>query len=66
MTFLQSGTPELVANMDIQGELKRMAEQVGFAWIEAAARELASLESGMRRNLLRSLALDSMVVGLEK
>jgi DNA polymerase-3 subunit delta' len=66
ITFLQSGTPELIANADIQTELKRIAEQVGFAWIEAAARELAAFESGMRRNLLRSLALDSMTVGLEK
>jgi DNA polymerase-3 subunit delta' len=66
MTFLQSGTPELVANTDIQPELKRMAEQVGFPWLEAAARELASFESGMRRNLLRSLALDSMVTSLER
>ena len=66
ITFLQSGTPELVANTDIQGELKRMAEQVGFPWIEAAARELATFESGMRRNLLRSLALDSMVTSLER
>ena len=64
--FLQAGTPELVANADIQAELKRMAEQSGFEWIETAARELAGFESGMRRNLLRSLALDSMAVGLER
>ena len=66
VTFLQSGTPELVANTDIQAELKRMAEQISFPWIEAAARELAGFESGMRRNLLRSLALDSMVTSLER
>jgi DNA polymerase-3 subunit delta' len=66
ITFIQSGTPELVANTDIKQELGRMAEQVGFPWIEAAARELAAFESGMRRNLLRSLALDSMVTSLER
>src|SRR3954470_22626681 len=66
LTFLRSGTPELLSNIDIAPELKRLAEQVNFEWIEAAARELAGFESGMRRNLLRSLALDSMVVGLEK
>jgi len=66
ITFLQSGTPELVANTDSQTELKRMADQISFPWIEAAARELAALESGMRRNLLRSLALDSMVTSLER
>ena len=46
--------------------MKRVSEQIGFLWIEAAARELASFESGMRRNLLRSLALDSMVTSLER
>jgi DNA polymerase-3 subunit delta' len=66
VTFLRSGTPELVSNTDIAPELKRLAEHVSFEWIEAAARELAGFESGMRRNLLRSLALDSMVVGLER
>src|SRR4051812_9030360 len=66
VTFLRSSTPELVSNTDISPELKRLADQVSFEWIEAAARELAGFESGMRRNLLRSLALDSMIVGLEK
>ena len=66
VTYLRSGTPELIANTDIAAELKRLAEQVTFEWIEATARELAGFESGMRRNLLRSLALDSMVVGLER
>src|SRR3954470_22390525 len=66
VTFLQSGTPELVANTDIQPELKRIAEQAGFPSIEAVARGLASFEWGMRRNLLRSLALDSMVTSLER
>jgi len=66
LTFLRSGTPELLSNIDIATELKRLAEQVNFEWIEAAARELAGFESGMRRNLLRSLALDSMVTSLER
>jgi hypothetical protein len=35
-----------------------------MAWIEATARELVEVEQGMRRNLLRSLALDSLAIGM--
>ena len=65
MLFLKSGTPELVRNQDIQTELARMAEGVDFAWIVAAVQRLGEMESGMRRNLLRSLALDSFATALE-
>ncbi|MGD0181497.1 MAG: DNA polymerase III subunit delta', partial [Terriglobales bacterium] len=64
-TFLNSGTPELVRNTDIQSELKGLAELADFAWIAAASERLAEVERGMRRNLLRSLSLDSFAVGLE-
>ena len=63
--FLRSGTPELVRNIDIQPELARMAAGVDFAWIVGATRRLGELEGGMRRNLLRSLALDSFATALE-
>jgi DNA polymerase-3 subunit delta' len=33
-------------------------------WIDSAARALVQVEQGMRRNLLRSLSLDAMAVGL--
>jgi DNA polymerase-3 subunit delta' len=66
LMFLKSGTPELVRNTDIAGELKRLAGAVDFAWIAAAAQRVGEVESGMRRNLLRSLSLDAMVAGLEK
>ncbi len=65
MLFLRSGTPELVRNQDIQPELARMAESVDFAWIVTAVQRLGELESGMRRNLLRSLALDTFATSLE-
>lgn len=65
MLFLQSGTPELVRNTDIAGELKRLAAVVDFGWIARAAQAAGEVESGMRRNLLRSLSLDAMVLGLE-
>ncbi len=66
MLFLRSGTPELVRNQDIQPELGRMAQQVEFEWIVNATQRLGELESGMRRNLLRSLALDNFATALER
>jgi len=66
MLFLRSGTPELVRNQDIQPELARMAQQAEFEWIVTAAQRLSELERGMRRNLLRSLALDNFATALER
>lgn len=66
LAFLNSGTPELVRNTDIQAELKRLAESVDFAWIALAADRLAEVERGMRRNLLRSLSLDAFATALER
>jgi DNA polymerase-3 subunit delta' len=60
-----AGTPALVRNLDISGELERMAGGLTVDWIEAAARALVQVEQGMRRNLLRSLSLDAMAVSLE-
>ncbi len=65
MLFLRSGTPELVRNQDIAPELARMAGQVEFDWIVSATQRLGEMESGMRRNLLRSLALDNFATALE-
>ena len=66
LLFVKSGTPEMVRNTDLQAELKRMSEQVDFDWIVTATQRLGELESGMRRNLMRSLALDSFAASLEK
>ncbi len=65
LLFVKSGTPELIRNHDLAGELKRMAAGVDFDWIVTATRRLGEVESGMRRNLLRSLALDSFATSLE-
>ena len=65
LLLLKSGTPELVRNIDIQPQLGKMAEQVEFAWIVEAVRQLGDLETGMRRNLLRTLALDAFATSLE-
>ena len=68
--YIQSETPELVKNLDILSELERMAKTktktLLFRWIEIASRGLGEVESGMRRNLLRSLSLDAFAVSLEQ
>src|SRR2546430_729699 len=58
LTFLNSGTPELVRNTDIQVDLKKFAESSDFNWISFASDRLTEGERGMRGNLLRSLSLD--------
>ncbi len=55
----QSGCGALVRNIDITQEVLRISGSVSLEWVEGAVRGLGQVESGMRRNLLRSLALDS-------
>ncbi len=59
LLLLRSGVPSLARNIDIEKELAAMAPQVSLEWIEAAERGVDQVRSGMRRNLLRSLALDA-------
>lgn len=66
LMFLNAGTPELVRNTDIAGELKKLAQSVDFEWLATASDRLAEVERGMRRNLLRSLSLDAFATELEK
>ena len=66
LMYLKVGVPELVRNTDIAAELKRLVASADFAWIAAASQRVGEVESGMRRNLLRSLSLDAMVAGLER
>ena len=64
LLLLHSGTSHLIRNIDLQTELTRMSQTIDVAWIEAAVRALDQVEQGMRRNLLRSLSLDSFAAGL--
>jgi DNA polymerase-3 subunit delta' len=66
LMFLGSGTLQLVRNIDIQSQLRKLAESADFDWIVAASDRLADVERGMRRNLLRSLSLDNLSLSLEK
>jgi DNA polymerase-3 subunit delta' len=66
MMFVKSGTPELLRNTDIAGDLAALARSVDFQWISDASQRLGEVESGMRRNLLRNVSLDAFVVSMEK
>ncbi|MBA3914711.1 MAG: DNA polymerase III subunit delta' [Acidobacteriales bacterium] len=66
LNFLNSGTPELLRNRDIQGELSRLAALASFEWIALASERLGDVERGMRRNLLRNLSLDSFAAAVER
>ena len=66
MLLLQAGQPELARNIDILNELRRLAENVSFDWIDHTARRMAEVESGLRRNLLRSLSLDTLAAGMQR
>jgi DNA polymerase III subunit delta' len=66
LMFVNSGTPELVHNTDIQVELQKLATNADFGWIAYASDRLADVERGMRRNLLRSLSLDAFATALER
>jgi DNA polymerase-3 subunit delta' len=64
LLLLQAGTGHLMRNIDLKAELTRISQTIDVAWIENAVRGMDQVEQGMRRNLLRSLALDSFAVGL--
>jgi DNA polymerase-3 subunit delta' len=66
MLMLQSGKPDLIRNLDLSTELEKLAQEVSLPWIDNAARSLYQVESGMRRNLLRSLSLDAFSASLSE
>ena len=66
LLLVVAGTPHRVRNLDLAAELDRLAQGLTVDWIDGASRLLVQVESGMRRNLLRSLSLDAMAVGMER
>jgi DNA polymerase-3 subunit delta' len=64
LLLLDSGTPELLRNIDLRPELERLAAALPFTWIERASHAVDQVQSGMRRNLLRSLSLDAFAAQL--
>jgi DNA polymerase-3 subunit delta' len=65
LLLLQSGAADRIRNIDRRADLDRLAATVSFAWIESALRAVDAAYSGMRRNLLRGLSLDSLALELE-
>ncbi len=63
---LSSGVPDLVRNTDIAAELKALARSIDFPWMTEATQQLGQVQSGMRRNALRSLSLDAFALSLER
>ncbi len=61
-----AGTPQLMRNVDLASELEKLGQGLTLDWIDGAAHALVQVESGMRRNLLRSLSLDAMAVSLQE
>lgn len=57
---MKHGQAGLMRNIDLQKQLTTLAEGVSFNWIEQAVRSIDEVQTGMRRNLLRSLSLDAM------
>ena len=66
LLMLVAGSPQLMRNQDIAPELTQLASGLNLDWIDHAARALADVEKGMRRNLLRPLSLDAMALSLER
>jgi DNA polymerase-3 subunit delta' len=68
LLLVLAGTPQLIRNLDLAAELDRMVRDSALTvdWIDSAARALAQVEQGMRRNLLRSLSLDAMAVSISR
>src|SRR5215469_1914389 len=66
LLFLDSESPNLVRNNDLVPELEKLAPSANFDWVVSASDRLNEVEHGMRRNLLRSLSLDSFEVALER
>ena len=66
LLLVVAGTPELIRNLDLRSELERMAQGITVDWIASASRAVVQVEQGMRRNLLRSLSLDAMALGIEE
>ncbi len=64
LLLLDSGAPELLRNIDLRAELERLAAALPFSWVERASHALDQVQSGLRRNLLRSLSLDAFAAQL--
>ncbi len=64
--YVKSGMPQSIRNTDISTEITKLAANLDFDWITLATQRLSEVESGMRRNVLRSLSLDSFAAAMDR
>ena len=64
LMLISSGQAGMLRNLDLARELASLAEGANLEWIDSAVRSVDEVETGMRRNLLRSLSLDAMAGSL--
>src|SRR5262245_26067507 len=63
LLLLHEGVGE-ICNQDIRRDLEAIAQRVGFDWIRKAVVRLDDLVEFARRNIQKSIALDSIIVDL--
>ena len=64
--FLDGGTPDLVHNTDIMGELQKLATAADFAWIASAADRVAESSAACAETCCVPSSLDAFATALEK
>jgi DNA polymerase III subunit delta' len=65
LLYLQSGDTR-IRNRDIQPALTAIAQARDFRWIAAAVKRVDELVEFVRRNIQKSIALDAMIVELQR
>jgi len=63
LLILREGGGE-IRNQDLRAELEGLATQVEFAWIRRAVTQVDEMVRLLRRNIQKSIALDSLIVTL--
>ncbi|HUI55310.1 MAG TPA: AAA family ATPase [Bryobacteraceae bacterium] len=63
LLLLGEGTGE-IRNADIRGELEPLAGRVGFAWLRKAVARVDEIAQLIRRNIQKTIALDSLIAAL--
>src|SRR5436305_3852975 len=63
LLLLREGTGE-IRNQDIRGELETMARKLQFSWIRKAVARVDEIVEFARRNIQKTIALDSLIVDL--
>lgn len=63
LLLLHQGTGD-IRNQDIRGELELLAGKLQFAWIRKAVARVDEIAEFVRRNIQKTIALDSLIIEL--